>query len=89
MFLIESERGTKEEEKSKDQGRVLVEAVLAKVRSTDAVRARRRCLAISSEARSEPLALLSLCRYVTVCGGCREWVPSEAKNGGPPELRRT
>ncbi|KAK9097151.1 hypothetical protein Sjap_022648 [Stephania japonica] len=57
IFLIESERGTEEEEKSKDQGRVLVEAVLAKVRQ---VRARRRCLAISSEARSEPLALLSL-----------------------------
>ncbi|KAK9152893.1 hypothetical protein Sjap_000373 [Stephania japonica] len=32
FFLIESERETKEEEKSKDRGRVLVEAVLAKVR---------------------------------------------------------
>ncbi|KAK9155567.1 hypothetical protein Sjap_003047 [Stephania japonica] len=34
IFLIESERGTEEEEKSKDQGQVLVEAVLAKVRET-------------------------------------------------------
>ncbi|KAK9154752.1 hypothetical protein Sjap_002232 [Stephania japonica] len=35
IFLIESERGTEEEEKSKDQGRVLVEAVLAKVSGGD------------------------------------------------------
>ncbi|KAK9084865.1 hypothetical protein Sjap_025276 [Stephania japonica] len=36
------------------------------------VRARRRCLAISSEARSEPLALLSLCRYFVFC--CIFWL---------------
>ncbi|KAK9146210.1 hypothetical protein Sjap_006113 [Stephania japonica] len=36
------------------------------------VGARRRCLAISSEARSEPLALLSLCRYFVFC--CIFWL---------------